>query len=480
MNVRASRGSPFGGHTGRGGRPKHPPAFGFFLMAFAVAASPAGASAEPASHQAAPGLTILGVQVGPEDRPEGSVPRGDSDYRAERVQPPPREFSGRFPSLPTREREDHESLTRRRVPPIAVQPLPGVGLQRLRVVLTVRNDSSRTIESVEWLVASRFDGDREFAYPQGPARRRIAPGAEAELVGFVPHGGRIEISGFRFRRVEYADGTVWRPEVPETESTPLEVPETGNLRLLMDCVLPQGRCAHRDPRRMILEFSRDADAPEAIPLLVQAIEWADALTAWPDVATAHACLALDEIAENHPEANIPAESLFEAVGRKDWRSRRHCAGALGRVLAPGAVKDRRKEAVRVLVPLLLSQRPRVFETAARSLERITGNAFGPDPARWLAYYEQEYGRSLDLSDAPRGQPFRVCDAKATVGDLPDERRVFHRLRAARPGPSHPRTRNSTTGVGCGSRTTPPTSRTPTSSGVLAMSVEKGQDQASVG
>jgi hypothetical protein len=42
---------------------------------------------------------------------------------------------------------------------------------------------------------------------------------------------------------------------------------------------------------------------------------------------------------------------------------------------------------------------------------------------------------------PMRQPFRTSGAKATAGCPSDARRVFRRLRAARPGPSRPRIRH---------------------------------------
>jgi hypothetical protein len=75
-------------------------------------------------------------------------------------------------------------------------------------------------------------------------------------------------------------------------------------------------------------------------------------------------------------------------------------------------------------------------------------------------------RSSPASSPTHGTShFEHAAPRQRLGDLPDARRVFRRLRAARPGPSHQRTRDSTTGVGCASRTTPPSSRTPASSGV---------------
>jgi hypothetical protein len=365
------------------------------FLALVLSAPSARASEDPAP-ATPPGLTILSVQIGPEDRldrlpgfPDGSVPRGDTDYRAERVQPTLREWFLAGANLPRR--EDHGSLTRQGYydwfPPFAVR--------RTHVVLKVGNDSSKTIDSVEWSVASRFDGDREVVYHQGPARLQMAPGAEAELVGFLPEANQRGVGPIfpRFHRVEYLDGTVWRAPAP------LDVPEAGDLRILMDCVLPPGRCPPGDPLQVFQAFSRTADAPAAIPVLIQAIERADSLAAWPEVVVGNACLTLDLIAGDHPEADIPAEPLLEAVRRKDWRTRRHCARALGRALAPEVVNDRREEAVQALLPLLLSQRPPVFEAAAWSLERITGHSFGPDPERWRVYYEREYGRPLDVSDA---------------------------------------------------------------------------------
>jgi hypothetical protein len=167
--------------------------------------------------------------------------------------------------------------------------------------------------------------------------------------------------------------------------------ESHTLDTLMECVLVTDRC--RDQLTVFREFSRTPDAPGAIPLLIQAME-----REAPRLDN-NACLLIEMIATSHPGAEIPIDPLLAAVRRKAWTSRQKCAQALERALTPALIRDREEELVRVLLPLLVSQRSRVFEAGARCLEKIAGYSFGADPERWLGYYEERFKEPIDLSEA---------------------------------------------------------------------------------
>lgn len=167
--------------------------------------------------------------------------------------------------------------------------------------------------------------------------------------------------------------------------------EGSKLQTVMDCVRPTERCQNQVT--VFREFSQTADAPEAIPALIRAME-----REAPRLDN-NVCLMLEMIVTNHPATEIPMQPLIAAIQRKVWTSQQKCAQALERTLTPALVGDHGEELIRVLIPLLLSQRSRVFGVGARCLEKITGESFDTDLEKWLAYYEQRYGESIDISDA---------------------------------------------------------------------------------
>jgi len=140
-------------------------------------------------------------------------------------------------------------------------------------------------------------------------------------------------------------------------------------------------------------FAEQPDAPAAIaPLLEEMRKSAPALDN-------NVGLVVELILLKHPDAPCALEPLLEAIHRHVWNSQQKCAQALQPLLERGDGKGREKELAASLIPLLTSQRPRVFDAGRRCLEALTARTLGDVPEPWLAWYEQEFGQRLDLTGA---------------------------------------------------------------------------------
>src|SRR5262245_1940993 len=164
-------------------------------------------------------------------------------------------------------------------------------------------------------------------------------------------------------------------------------------------------------------FAAQADAPAAIePLLEEMRKSAPTLDN-------NVGLQVELILRNHPGAPCPLEPLLEGIQRHVWNSQQKCAQALSALLERGDGKGRERELAAALIPLLTSQRPRVFDAAQRCLEALTGRALGDVPLPWAAWYEQEFGEPLDLSGAVYED--LVVVRPRIEGTEPDAPLVFH-------------------------------------------------------
>lgn len=145
--------------------------------------------------------------------------------------------------------------------------------------------------------------------------------------------------------------------------------------------------------RVMQAFARQSDAPAAIPRLLAALR-AEAPELDNDVG-----LTLDFVLAAHPDADCDMEPLLEAIRRPRWTSQQKCSQALVHLLQRGDGAGRERELAQDLVPLLASQRPRVFDAAEACLVALTGEELGDRPEAWLAWYEARFGEELDMSRA---------------------------------------------------------------------------------
>jgi hypothetical protein len=145
---------------------------------------------------------------------------------------------------------------------------------------------------------------------------------------------------------------------------------------------------------VMIRFAKQTDAPAAIPRLI------DVLKAEAPGMDNNVCLALEFILKEHPSAECPIDPLLDTISRPIWNSQQKAAQALYYALKEEDIQKRKEELCRRLIPLITSQRPRVFDAALRCLEKITGKQMGADADAWNTYYEKAFLRKkLDLSKA---------------------------------------------------------------------------------
>lgn len=117
--------------------------------------------------------------------------------------------------------------------------------------------------------------------------------------------------------------------------------------------------------------------------------------------------------------------------RHHWTSQQKAAQALAVALKPASWKGREEEIYRALIPLLTSQRSRVFNAALSCLRKVSGQKMGPDADAWKAWFEKTFtGKKLDLSGSvyewmavikPQGKGYTVGgEAVAGAAALQDK------------------------------------------------------------
>lgn len=108
-------------------------------------------------------------------------------------------------------------------------------------------------------------------------------------------------------------------------------------------------------------------------------------------------LSLEALAEEH-SALIPLEPLATALLRHDaWNHQQKIAQVIQAILEHRSVTDDRGTLSAALIPMLASQRVRVFSPARDILPTITGVSLGNDVQVWSAWYVRQYGRRIDVA-----------------------------------------------------------------------------------
>jgi hypothetical protein len=150
-----------------------------------------------------------------------------------------------------------------------------------------------------------------------------------------------------------------------------------------------------DRYTLMYAFAAQKNAPGAIPSLLGLMK-NQAPKLDNDI-----CLGLLRILKTHPTAKCPLDPLLDVVRRRIWNSQQKGSLVLFQALREReAWKGREEEINAALIPLMTSQRSRVYEAALKCLETINDKHLGPDPDAWKDYYEKTYpGKSLDLGKA---------------------------------------------------------------------------------
>jgi len=104
------------------------------------------------------------------------------------------------------------------------------------------------------------------------------------------------------------------------------------------------------------------------------------------------------ILKNHPEEKCPIEPLLKVISRKIWTSQQKGAQALFYALNDKTIKGQEEVLYRHLIPLLTSQRSRVYNAGANCLRKISGENIEPDADQWKIFYEKKFPeKKLDLT-----------------------------------------------------------------------------------
>lgn len=148
--------------------------------------------------------------------------------------------------------------------------------------------------------------------------------------------------------------------------------------------------------KLMYDFAAQMDASQALPSLFDLMK-EEAPQLDNDV-----CLTVLAILKKHPSVKCPIDPLLDTIRRPVWTSQQKGSMALLEAMRDKEVWEGREEELNAaLIPLLTSQRSRVYGSALRCLHKINGKReWGADPERWKMFYEAAYpGKSLDLSKA---------------------------------------------------------------------------------
>lgn len=137
-------------------------------------------------------------------------------------------------------------------------------------------------------------------------------------------------------------------------------------------------------------FAARMDAPAAIPELL------DRLRDEAPRLDNNGCLLLEWILREHPDATCPVDGLLDVLARPIWNSRQKAAQALLLALRPETMVGQEERLARAVLPLLTSQRSRVYEAGAKCLTRIAGRDLGTDPVVARRWFFERFGKGIDL------------------------------------------------------------------------------------
>jgi len=212
---------------------------------------------------------------------------------------------------------------------------------------------------------------------------------------YFPGGRQDRVFRITFER-EIVSGCI-RIDGPmlTEEDTPkksADVPSDLDVNTLLDYLSSMATWGHH--LEALERFAAREDAPKDIPKLLQILK-EEAPRRDNNV-----CLVLGWILQRHPEAECPLDPLLEVIGRRIWTSQQKGSQALAEALNASNGKGREEDLYRSLIPLLTSQRSRVFIAALRCLQKFSGQHFGPDPEIWKTHYEKLFpGKTVDLASA---------------------------------------------------------------------------------
>jgi hypothetical protein len=143
-----------------------------------------------------------------------------------------------------------------------------------------------------------------------------------------------------------------------------------------------------DAAAYALRYAKDADAAAAA--LVAALDRFDG------GLSNNVGLALTYLAGQHPALQVPLSRLVPHLRAHTWNHQQKIAQLIAVLVKRGGVTDADGSLTAALIPMLASQRMRVFAPAREILPAITGQSLGTDAGPWIAWYAMRYGRPIDL------------------------------------------------------------------------------------
>ena len=145
------------------------------------------------------------------------------------------------------------------------------------------------------------------------------------------------------------------------------------------------------PAAYALGYANDADA--AASALVAALRRND------EGLTNNVGLSLMALAEKHPSLDVPLPPLIRKLHSHTWTDQQKIGQVIQVLAMHRPIADPNGELAQALIPMLLSQRSRVRDPARDILPRVTGQSLGNKAERWVAWFAQRHGRSIDLTSA---------------------------------------------------------------------------------
>jgi len=154
-------------------------------------------------------------------------------------------------------------------------------------------------------------------------------------------------------------------------------------------VVRRGNVEDAEAVAYALRYAPDPDA--AVAALLESLDRFDGRLA------NNIGLALMFLCQRHASLKVPLPPLVAQLQSTDWTHQQKIAQVIEVLVKRGGVVDEDGALTAALIPMLASQRSRVFSSAREILPAITGVQLGTAPEPWVAWYSKRYGRKIDLA-----------------------------------------------------------------------------------
>jgi hypothetical protein len=212
-------------------------------------------------------------------------------------------------------------------------------------------------------------------------RNGVAPPPEAPAVVQIYGDILTEL------RAEMAAGGRETPKMRELEERlAAEVRRAGPV--VIDAVR-RGDQKTADAAAYALKYAANPEA--AVTALVASLDRFDG------ALVNNAGLSLEALAMSNPRLLIPMAPLVVQLRTQEWNRQQKIAQLLQVLAEQGRVTDEGGRLSAALIPMLASQRVRVFASARYILATVTGQNLGNAPEPWIAWHTRRYRSRIDLA-----------------------------------------------------------------------------------